>query len=138
MLVKLNDLNFGIKKEFDNFKLIQDKFSNNLEMTSNKYFVFDYVCDECYVELKSRRNTHNKYPDTMVGKNKIDYAEKSDRPVYFCFGFTDGLYFWKYNKEDIENGNVEFRVGGRSDRGRYEYKDYAYIKTHILEKIDLE
>ena len=34
-----------------------------------------------------------------------------------------------------ENGNVSFRVGGRCDRGRYEYKDYAYIKTSILQKI---
>ena len=71
----------------------------------------------------------------MVGKNKLDYAEKADRPVYFCFSFTDGLYFWKYNKEDIDKGNVEIRIGGRNDRGRQEYKDYAFIKTNILEKI---
>jgi hypothetical protein len=133
--IKNNDLNFGYLKEEEALEAIQNKFSNCLQKVKNKYFVFDYSCDSCYVELKSRRNTHDKYPDTMVGKNKIDFAKKSDRPVYFCFSFTDGLYFWKYNEEDMKTGNVEFRTGGRNDRGKEEYKDYAFIKTNILEKI---
>jgi hypothetical protein len=133
--IKKNDLNFGYLKEEEALEAIQNKFSNCLQKVKNKYFVFDYSCDNCYVELKSRRNTHDKYPDTMVGKNKIDFAKKSDRPVYFCFSFTDGLYFWKYNEEDMKTGNVEFRTGGRNDRGKEEYKDYAFIKTNILEKI---
>jgi hypothetical protein len=133
--IKKSDLKFGNYKEVEALKTIQNKFSNCLKKVRDNYFVFDYSCDNCYVELKSRRNSHDKYPDTMIGKNKIDFAEKSDRPCYFCFSFTDGLYFWKYNKEDIENGNVEFRIGGRNDRGKEEYKDYAFIKTNILEKI---
>ena len=133
--IKKNDLNFGYLKEEEALETIQNKLSNCLQKVKNKYFVFDYSCDSCYVELKSRRNTHDKYPDTMVGKNKIDFAKKSDRPVYFCFSFIDGLFFWKYNDEDIKKGNVEFRTGGRNDRGKEEYKDYAFIKTKILEKI---
>jgi len=134
-IIKQNDLKFGDIKELELLETIQDKFNTSLKKVSNNNFVFDFSCDNCYVELKSRRNTHDKYPDTMVGKNKLDFAEKSDRTVIFCFSFTDGIYYWKYNKEDIENGNVEFRVGGRNDRGRREYKDYAFIKTSILEKI---
>jgi len=134
-IIKKNDLNFGYLKEEEALETIQNKFSNCLQKVKNTYFVFDYSCDSCYVELKSRRNTHDKYPDTMVGKNKIDFAKKSDRPVYFCFSFTDGLFFWKYNDEDIKKGNVELRTGGRNDRGKEEYKDYAFIKTKILEKI---
>ena len=57
------------------------------------------------------------------------------RPVYFCFNFEDGLYYWKYNKEDLENGNVVIRKGGRNDRGIDETKDYGYIKTEILKKV---
>ena len=134
-IIKKNDLKFGNLKEIEELGKIRNKFHQSLKKVENNYFVFDYLCDNCYVELKSRRNTHDKYPDTMVGKNKIDYAEKSDRPVYFCFSFTDGLYFWKHNKEDFENGNVEYRIGGRNDRGKEEYKNYAFIKTKILEKI---
>ena len=132
--VKINDLSFGLKKEISEIERIRNRFSNTLKPTNN-FFVFDYVSNECYVELKSRRNKLNTYPDTMVGKNKIDYAETADRPVYFVFSFINGLYYWKYNKEDILNGGVRFSVGGRCDRGKAEYKDYAYIKTDILEMI---
>ena len=133
-LVKLNDLDFGMKKEISELDKIRNRFSNSLKPTKD-FFVFDYVSKDCYVELKSRRNKLNTYPDTMVGKNKMDYAENADRPVYFVFSFIDGLYYWKYNKEDIQNGKVRFSVGGRCDRGREEYKTYAYIKTDILELI---
>ena len=75
-IIKKNDLNFGYLKEEEALETIQNKFSNSLQKVKNKYFVFDYSCDSCYVELKSRRNTHDKYPDTMVGKNKIDFAKK--------------------------------------------------------------
>jgi hypothetical protein len=132
--VKLNDLDFGMKKEISELDKIRNRFSNSLKPTKD-FFVFDYVSKDCYVELKSRRNKLNTYPDTMVGKNKMDYAETADRPVYFVFSFIDGLYYWKYNKEDIQNGNVRFSVGGRCDRGREEYKTYAYISTKILQLI---
>ena len=132
--VKLNDLDFGMKKEISEIEKIRSKFSKTLKPTNN-FFVFDYVSSECYVELKSRRNKLNTYPDTMVGVNKLDYAKIADRPVYFVFSFIDGLYYWKYNQDDIQNGNVRFSVGGRCDRGKNEYKDYAYINTSILQLI---
>ena len=54
--IKKYDLNFGYLKEEEALKTIQNKFSNSLQKVNNKYFVFDYSCDSCYVELKSRRN----------------------------------------------------------------------------------
>jgi len=130
--IKINDLVFGRNKEISEIVKIRNKLSKKLKPT-NSFFVYDYVSPECYVELKSRRNNLNTYSTTMIGKNKMDYAETSDRPVYFVFSFIDGLYYWKYTKEDIQNGNVIFDIGGRSDRGRDEYKEYAYIKTNILQ-----
>ena len=132
--VKLNDLDFGRNKEISEIVKIRKRFSQSLKPT-NSFFVYDYVSKDCYVELKSRRNYLNTYSTTMVGKNKTDYAESSDRPVYFVFSFFDGLYYWKYNKEDLHNGNVIFDIGGRCDRGKNEYKEYAYIKTNILQLI---
>ena len=49
--------------------------------------------------------------------------------------YTDLYESFKYNKEDIQNGGVRFSVGGRCDRGRNEYKEYAYISTKILQLI---
>ena len=71
----------------------------------------------------------------MVGMNKIEFARKSQKKCFFIFKFHDGLFYWKYSKKREE----EFRVaiGGRCDRGRAEYKDYAYILTSCLKKIYL-
>jgi hypothetical protein len=135
---KKEDLKFGLvseEKELERLKKFFDK--PQLKKVKEKYFVFDFACEDLYVELKSRRSTHDKYPDTMVGKNKIDYAKHTTRPVCFVFSFTDGLYYWKYNESDIGE-NVTFRKGGRFDRGRAEVSDYAYIKTSVLEKIPEE
>jgi len=131
--MKKTDEIFGFSKEEENLKLIKDLFGDKLQKT-NKWFVFDYSCEDCYVELKSRRCEKDKYPDTMIGLNKINYCDKANRDVYFCFGFTDGLYYWKYDKDEFDEA-VEVRKGGRVDRGFNETKDYAYIKTSFLKKV---
>jgi hypothetical protein len=129
------DLNYGLEKEKENLEIIKSVFDKSLQKVKDKYYCFDFSCDSCYVELKSRRCDSFQYKDTMVGKNKLDYASKMTRPVFFVFGFNDGLYYWKYNKEDLDNGNVEIRKGGRVDRGFDELKDYGFIKTEILIKV---
>lgn len=133
--IKKVDIDFGVKKETDNLEIIKSVFDNSLKKIKDNYFCFDFSCDSCYVELKSRRCDHNKYKDTMIGKNKLDYAKYSKKSVYFVFGFNDGLYYWRYNEDDLKNGNVEIRKGGRTDRGRDEIKDYGFIKTEILIKV---
>ena len=129
------DIKFGLDLEFEHYELLKNKFDKSLEKNTYKYALFDYIGDKCFIELKSRRNEHNKYKDTMIGCNKLLFARNCAKEVYFVFCFTDGLYFWKYNEGDMKTGNVEFRTGGRNDRGKEEYKDYAFIKTNILEKI---
>lgn len=129
------DLDFGISNEEKIISIIKEKFDKNLEKIKNNLFVFDFSSDKCYVELKTRRNIKDKYPDTMIGYNKIVYAMQTDRPVYFCFQFEDGLYYYEFNKEDLNNNNIIVKKGGRKDRGRYEYKDYAFIKTNLLKLI---
>jgi hypothetical protein len=67
----------------------------------------------------------------MVGANKLKAAAKSIDDVYFCFQFTDGLYYWKYS-DDVD---IVMAMGGRCDRGREEIKPYAYIPIEKLIKI---
>jgi len=132
---KKEDLDYGLQKEKENLDMIKTIFDKSLKKVTDKYFCFDFSSETCYVELKSRRCMHDKYPNTMVGKNKLDYASHTKRPVYFVFAFDDGAYYWKYNEEDMTNGNVVIRQGGRTDRGIDELKDYGYIKTELLIKI---
>jgi len=123
------DLAYGLLNETKCFEILKQKFDEKLEKTRDKHSIFDFESDEYLIELKSRRNTKNKYLDTMVGKNKIDYALTSSKKVVFAFLFTDGLYYWEYDKD---SNAIEFRQGGRWDRGRPEIKDYAFINTSVL------
>ena len=130
------DYKMGISKECNVHPILETFFDCVLEKPSNPYSVFDFFSNKCYVELKTRRNNWKTYPSTMVGKNKLNFAKSiTDRPVYFCFQFQDGLFYWAYNEQDIENGYVVFDQGGRNDRGRNEYKTYAYLDVSKLQRI---
>jgi hypothetical protein len=128
------DLKFGKDKEDENLGLIRNAIDINLQKSSSNFYVIDFSSKDCYIELKSRRCVKDIYPDTMIGINKIKFAEKSDKPTYFCFSFTDGLYYWKYDEEEAKDA-INYREGGRYDRGVGEIKPYAYIKCDYLKKI---
>jgi hypothetical protein len=92
----------------------------------------DFKYNNKYFEIKSRRFNHNKYKTTMIGKNKIDFANKyPDNTFYFVFVFEDGIYYYKYNIED----KLTSAIGGRWDRGIDELKKYIYIPINYLIKI---
>ena len=129
------DMDFGLPKEEELLPLMQKTFDGTMKLTTNKNFVFDYEGEMAYAELKSRRIRHNQYDDIMIGKNKIDYALKCGKDVFFCFYFTDGAYYYKVSAEDIRNQGISFREGGRCDRGKDERKLYAFIKTKLLNKM---
>jgi hypothetical protein len=114
---------------------LQNAFNDEtLSHTKCKSDIFDYIGNNKYIELKTRSFEHTKYPDTMIGLNKIKYAQANpDKEFYFVFAFTDGLYYYKYNPDDILN----YRKGGRVDRGYKEIKEYAYIPIYLLTYISL-
>jgi hypothetical protein len=115
---------------------LQKAFNDNtLTHTKLKTDIFDYVGDNKYIELKTRSFENTKYPDTMIGLNKIQYAKQNpDKEYYFVFAFTNGLYYWKYNTDDTLN----YRKGGRVDRGYKEIKEYAYIPIYLLSFISVD
>ena len=114
---------------------LQNAFNDEtLSHTKCKSDIFDYIGNNKYIELKTRSFEHTKYPDTMIGLNKIKYAQANpDKEFYFVFAFTDGLYYYKYNPDDTLN----YRKGGRVDRGYKEIKEYAYIPIYLLTYISL-
>ena len=68
----------------------------------------------------------------MIGLNKFDKALTLSEEVYFAFSFDDGLYYYKFNKEN----KFEIRKGGRFDRLKSgEIKDYVFIPIESLLKI---
>lgn len=126
---------FGVKSELDCFDAIKNFIDCDLKRSEKRGATFDFYSDNSLVELKTRKNNYRTYPTTMVGYNKIEYANKfPEKNIYFVFKFLDGLYYYKYNKDD----KLDFGLGGRRDRGRDEIKDYCYIPIELLKKIDLE
>jgi hypothetical protein len=130
--IKLKDLKRGFYEE-GRMKAVLEKYHNTtLEKTADN-FVFDYKTDTAYYEIKSRNCAFARYPTTMVGKNKFDFAnELPDKEFYFVFCFTDGDFIYHYNRQH----RLYFDIGGRNDRGKDEYKEYCYIPTWHLSRID--
>ena len=115
---------------------LQKAFNDEtLTHTKKKCDIFDFVSVNKFIEIKKRNFDYSKYPDTMIGLNKINYAkENPDKEFYFVFVFNDGLYYWKYNNED----KLNYRKGGRFDRGYNEIKDYCYIPINLLKNISID
>jgi len=126
---------YGQIKEKELLPILSSYFNFKLK-PKHRYFVFDYECDTAFIELKSRRGIRTEYPTTIVGKNKIDYADKCGKDVYFVFDFSDGLFYWKYNREEIGE-RVKSGLCGRVDRGKREIKEYCFIDVELLIPIPL-
>ena len=123
----------ALEKQY--LQLFQECFNEPTLKTTSKFSIYDYVGDSICIELKQRQIRHNQYRDTMIGMNKINEALKINKKVYFVFLFTDGLYKYQFDKDDLENGNIEMRIGGRNDRNSNEIKDYYYISTNLLSEM---
>ena len=134
------DFELGTTTEINILPIIQKHFNDiTIVRSLDRYANFDYTNNrDILIELKTRSNEHNKYEDTLINvikinKSKILYKTQS---IYFFFKFTDGLYYWKFNKKDLTQLN--YRIGGRSDRSnKYnEKKLYSHIPINLLTKIN--
>ena len=126
-----DDYSKGTLHEKEMLPILQEYFKDGLLRLTPPSSIFDYEGDYKFVELKKRNVESYKYPDTMIGLNKIKYCQDKPEDYYFVFSFLDGDYIWKYNNE----AKLNYRSGGRRDRGRNEIKDYCYIPINLLKKI---
>ncbi len=128
---KQDDIYMGALMEDYIIDIIETHFNiNNLEKLNN-FHPMDFKHNSTYFEIKSRRNAHNKYDSSMVGYNKIQWLINNNiEEAYFVFIFTDGDYYYKWNKQDTFNTGIS----GRCDRGCVERKLYYYIPTNKLIK----
>jgi hypothetical protein len=126
------DIAYGLKSEASLLLGIKNTFGEGYEKIQETYHPYDFQDGDNYIELKTRRCKHNTYPTTMIGYNKVKYAQ--DRPTCkfkFLFKFEDGLYQhdFQHTKE------YPVSVGGRCDRGRTEFNKYVFIPINDLVKV---
>ena len=122
----------GKKNEDEHFDFLQEYFNDpTLKQTKKIFSTFDYDSDNNIIELKKRNFSSHKYPDLMIGLNKIKRAKKAKKDIYFIMDMDDGLFSYKFNIND----ELNYRSGGRKDRGYNEFKKYAYIPVELFTKI---
>jgi hypothetical protein len=129
----VGDLEFGKSFEMNMYDLIK-QLDGDLVPSTDTFALFDFVSDKTEVELKSRTFYMRTYPTTIVGTNKIRYIENNpDKSYYFCFAFTDGLFYLKYSKDLFSK--FKKKKCERNDRGRIETMDVIHIPIEYLTQI---
>ena len=122
------DIYFGLKNEETVMDILKKDFPT-IAKTPTTSHPYDFVTTDengqrTYFELKSRRCFSTTYPDTMIGANKLQFAnENSHSQFVFLFKFNDGLF--KHHYDPLKEYSI--RKGGRYDRARPEVSMYAYI-----------
>lgn len=97
-----NDLQYGLAREEEVMNRLRkffndDSIKNTKELYNDEYCGWDYESlGGLKMEVKSRRNTRNTYPTTILPVHKAN-----DKGTLFCFNFTDGLYYIAYDPEQF-------------------------------------
>lgn len=119
----------GLLEQKKLLPVIQKYFNKDIKEIEFKLSPFDYECDECFYELKTRTNTLNKYPTTLIGRNKIE----ANKDIILIFKYTDCLTYINYNKELFDT--FEIKPFDRNVKETNK-KDYIYIPIIHLKIIE--
>ena len=107
------DIKFGALIEKIAIDKLQKHFNETITQYSDKFSKYDAFSDTAKYEVKSRRNSFNTYPTTLITLKKVDNVEGLLR---FVFLFTDCMAYIEYNKElfdTFEKSPIIYRrVGG--------------------------
>ena len=130
-----NDAIIGAMHE-ERIKDIIEEFFNVKICKTSPLHPMDFLDENGnYYEIKSRRIKKNTYSTTMVSENKIKFAKQNNKVKhYFIFAFDDGDYFWEYNNDCL----LFFGMGGRTDRGSIEKRQYCFIPVQHLKLLNID
>lgn len=101
----------------------------NAKRTLGKYDLFDFESPTTLIELKTRRNFHNTYFDTMIGANKVEEGvkqlhKKLKERVLFFFQFNDGLFYYELKEDFVLR------------RDYLKGKAYYFIPVELLKQVE--
>lgn len=132
------DLAFGLSKEenvriiLKNFFKDEDDIINTKILYKNDFCKYDYegTTIKRRYELKSRTNTKNKYPTTIIPVHKIT-DETTQTELIFVFNFTDKCSYIKYDEVLFKTFNTKMLNIYRS--GKYDPPTLHYeIPVRLL------
>ena len=131
-----DELNFGLMGELSLKETIEKYFYTKPLEKLSLFHPFDYHASTCYFEIKTRRTKKDAFKTTLISYNKFKFSENLDisKKAYFIFQFTDGVYYYKYEKNDINL--FEQKLISRRDRNIYEMKNHILLPNEKLIKLE--
>ena len=121
---------FGIEQEQLIKPLLEKFFDRKLFQFFDRYSTFDLHDSKgrLIIEVKSVLHTKRKYPNTMIGYNKIREGMKMVKKginVFLIFNYADKVCYYHLNK-GIKLSWVK----------KFKDKDYLYIPIDYLDDIE--
>jgi hypothetical protein len=135
-----SDYAYGTANELKQLSNL-NKYLNTTLHRRGGFNTFDYDDEKSiFVELKTRRCRHDRYPTAIVGQNKVNHAklnETEENHFVFAFCYEDGLYAIEYEPDLFSTfeSNDEYYRGARDDIENKPQK-IIYIPTNLLVKIE--
>ena len=136
------DLIFGGNNETGLLPLLQTlphPNAKDLEKQPGKYAVMDFKDKNStiYVELKSRRIPHNRYPTAILGWNKVceaKWREANGAKSFFCWSYQDGVFYLPYNSTlfDTFQHEEDYQRGARDDCANSVQHIVLIPHTHLI------
>ena len=134
------DLNYGNKREDEVHKELECIFGTLFRTKRNpemgKFYEFDKYNEDYFIEIKSRRIQHDKYPTLFFGENKLIKGDEILKKcphlrVFYLWRCQDGIYGW-------EHRSSEYTIckRGRNDRGIDEYDDCIDILQKYIKPLE--
>jgi len=142
-----NDYKTGKSSEDIVYELLkQCKTLKKLKKAKDMYCKYDFYNNDCEIELKTRNNTFDKYPTTLMPVSKVIRDKDHKKTIIFMFKFNEdtedikqSIYYIKYDVNEFENiKRIQFKRNPRlgiTDK----VQEYFEIPTNRLKSFyDLE
>ena len=133
------DLSYGFKSENEIHNILEEEFGTLFKSSLNpemgKFYEFDKYNQEYFIEIKSRRIPHDKYPTLFFGENKLIKGDEILKKaphlrIFYLWRCMDGIYGWEHRSSEYD-----ICKRGRCDRGKDEFDDCVDIKQKYIKPL---
>ena len=137
--IQRKDLNFGFKSEEEIHSILEEVFGNLLRSKKNpemgEYYEFDKYNEDFFIEVKTRRIKHDKYPTLFFGENKLIKGDELLKKcphlrIFYLWRCNDGIYGWEHRSSEYD-----VCKRGRCDRGKDEFDDCVDINQQFIKPL---
>ena len=134
------DLEFGFRSEEETHEYLESVFGKLMKSKLNpemgEFYEFDKYNEEYFIEIKSRRIPHDKYPTLFFGENKLIKGDEILKKcphlrVFYLWRCQDGIYGWEHKSSDYD-----ICKRGRNDRGVDEFDDCVDILQKYIKPLE--